>query len=60
VARLRELGKVLAALQTLATDTEDPSPLSPREVCMSTSTVRTVCGSSARAGGQAMTVPTAI
>src|SRR6266496_711565 len=59
-----DLGKVLAALQTLATDTEDPPPLSQREVCMSTSTVRTVCGSSARTdlcgGRSAMTVPTAI
>ena len=59
-----DLGKVLPALQTLATDTEDPPPLSQREVCMSTSTVRTVCGSSARTdlcgGRSAMTVPTAI
>jgi hypothetical protein len=45
-------------------DAEDPPPLSQREVCMSTSTVRTVCGSSARTdlcgGRSAMTVPTAI
>src|SRR6516225_9524253 len=43
-----DLGKVLQALQALASDSEDPSPLSQREVCMSTSKVRTVCGSSAR------------
>jgi putative ABC transport system substrate-binding protein len=57
----RELGGKRLAL---ATDTEDPPPLSQREVCMSTSTVRTVCGSSARTdlcgGRSAMTVPTAI
>ena len=43
-----DLGKVLQALQKPATDSEDPSPLSQREVCMSTSKVRTVCGSSTR------------
>jgi hypothetical protein len=59
-----DLGKVLQALQTLATDTNDPPTLSQREVCMSTSKVRTVCGSSARTdlcGGPLVTVvPTAI
>ena len=58
-----DLGKVLQALQTLATDAEDRAPVSQREVCMSTSKVRTVCGSSARTGlcggRSAMTVPTA-
>ena len=34
--------------KTLASDSDDPSPLSQREVCMSASEVRTVCGSSAR------------
>ncbi len=50
--------------KTLATDAEDPASLSQREVCMSTSKVRTVCGSAARTGlcggRSAMTVPTAI
>src|SRR3972149_2074364 len=59
-----DLGKVLEALPTLATDTEDPASLSQRAVRMSTSEVKAGAGSSARTdlcgGRSAMTVPTAI
>ena len=59
-----DLGEVLQALQTLATDAEDPAPLSQRAVCTSTSKVRAVCGNSARTdlcgGWPARAIPTAI
>ena len=59
-----DLGEIHEALPALAPDADDPPSLSRRAVCMSTSKVRAVCGSSARTdlcgGRPAMAVPTAI